>query len=703
MKSIKSTISSFLIFSIIIVSILVGVLSMLNFYDMKINSVEHSLKQVLMQVSSEVKKQIKNIENLALYISSNKSNEDELLKILVETNSEISSILILNYKGYLKNFYTKNNDNIYKGFDYSNKEFFKNVKDKSYWSNIYLSSINNLPVVSYSYKTKQNDIIVIMLELEKLSEFITKFKNSDNTHMIRMLDKNGVFIINSDKPTVVTQRFNIKSSSVFKQLIENKPQYTITQFDGVVKKQKNIGMYSIIEETGWILIIRESYELFLDTLEKILISIFFLVILFIFFALYFIFKIFNKLFDEIDYLQDTTKSISNGEYNQNIKKSEYKEFFSLIKSFEKMKKEIINREKNLKKSRDSFEFLLNSTMEAIIIHNTKVCLDVNEVTLKLLGAKNKEQLIGKDIFEIISPNFLNLAKTNILINTDPYELEIMKLNGEKITTLAQGKFIELNGEKVKISSFIDITELKNKDKLLSQQSKMVSMGEMIGNIAHQWRQPLSSISTAASGIKIEKEFGLLDDETLNTALDMIIKNTKYLSKTIDDFRNFYKVDKEVEDIKIKEVVDKAIKLLDSSFKNHFIKVQAEYEEELFIKGYSNELTQAFINIINNAKDALKTKEEENRFIFIKTYSKKDNVIICIKDNAGGIPKDILPKIFDPYFTTKHQSQGTGIGLYMTHQIIVDHMKGVIEVENVTFEYMGNSYNGCEFKIYFSSL
>ncbi len=703
MKSIKSTISSFLIFSIIIVSILVGVLSMLNFYDMKINSVEHSLKQVLMQVSSEVKKQIKNIENLALYISSNKSNEDELLKILVETNSEISSILILNYKGYLKNFYTKNNDNIYKGFDYSNKEFFKNVKDKSYWSNIYLSSINNLPVVSYSYKTKQNDIIVIMLELEKLSEFITKFKNSDNTHMIRMLDKNGVFIINSDKPTVVTQRFNIKSSSVFKQLIENKPQYTITQFDGVVKKQKNIGMYSIIEETGWILIIRESYELFLDTLEKILISIFFLVILFIFFALYFIFKIFNKLFDEIDYLQDTTKSISNGEYNQNIKKSEYKEFFSLIKSFEKMKKEIINREKNLKKSRDSFEFLLNSTMEAIIIHNTKVCLDVNEVTLKLLGAKNKEQLIGKDIFEIISPNFLNLAKTNILINTDPYELEIMKLNGEQITTLAQGKFIELNGEKVKISSFIDITELKNKDKLLSQQSKMVSMGEMIGNIAHQWRQPLSSISTAASGIKIEKEFGLLDDETLNTALDMIIKNTKYLSKTIDDFRNFYKVDKEVEDIKIKEVVDKAIKLLDSSFKNHFIKVQAEYEEELFIKGYSNELTQAFINIINNAKDALKTKEEENRFIFIKTYSKKDNVIICIKDNAGGIPKDILPKIFDPYFTTKHQSQGTGIGLYMTHQIIVDHMKGVIEVENVTFEYMGNSYNGCEFKIYFSSL
>ncbi len=585
MKSIKSTISSFLIFSIIIVSILVGVLSMLNFYDMKINSVEHSLKQVLMQVSSEVKKQIKNIENLALYISSNKSNEDELLKILVETNSEISSILILNYKGYLKNFYTKNNDNIYKGFDYSNKEFFKNVKDKSYWSNIYLSSINNLPVVSYSYKTKQNDIIVIMLELEKLSEFITKFKNSDNTHMIRMLDKNGVFIINSDKPTVVTQRFNIKSSSVFKQLIENKPQYTITQFDGVVKKQKNIGMYSIIEETGWILIIRESYELFLDTLEKILISIFFLVILFIFFALYFIFKIFNKLFDEIDYLQDTTKSISNGEYNQNIKKSEYKEFFSLIKSFEKMKKEIINREKNLKKSRDSFEFLLNSTMEAIIIHNTKVCLDVNEVTLKLLGAKNKEQLIGKDIFEIISPNFLNLAKTNILINTDPYELEIMKLNGEKITTLAQGKFIELNGEKVKISSFIDITELKNKDKLLSQQSKMVSMGEMIGNIAHQWRQPLSSISTAASGIKIEKEFGLLDDETLNTALDMIIKNTKYLSKTIDDFRNFYKVDKEVEDIKIKEVVDKAIKLLDSSFKNRFIKVQAEYEEELFIKCY----------------------------------------------------------------------------------------------------------------------
>ncbi len=703
MKSIKSTISSFLIFSIIIVSLLIGILSMLNFYDMKINSVEHSLKQVLMQVSFEIKNQIKNIENTALYISNNQSNEDELLKTLVETNIEISSILILDYKGYLKNFYSKNNDNIYKGFDYSNKEFFKNIKDKDYWSNIYLSSINNLPVVSYSYKTNENNIIVIMLELEKLSEFITKFRNSDDSHMIRMLDKNGVFIINSDKPSVVTQRFNVKNSSIFKQLIENKPQYTLTQFDGAVKKQKNIGMYSIVEKTGWILIIRESYEIFINTLEKILISIFFLVILFILFALYFIFKIFNKVFYEIDYLQETAKNISNGEYNKNIKKSEYKEFFSLIKSFEKMKKEIINREDNLKKSRDSFEFLLNSTMEAIIIHDTKVCIDVNEVTLKLLGATNKEQLIGKNIFEIISPNFMNLAKTNILINTEPYELEILKLNGEKLTTLVQGKFIELNGVKVKISSFIDITELKNKDKLLSQQSKMISMGEMIGNIAHQWRQPLSSISTAASGVKIEKEFGLLDDETLDIALDMIIKNTKYLSKTIDDFRNFFKVDKEIEDIKIQDVVDKAIKLLDSSFKNHYICVQTEYEDDLFIKGYANELTQAFINIINNAKDALKTNEEENRFIFIKTYLKKDDVVISIKDNAGGIPKDILPKIFDPYFTTKHQSQGTGIGLYMTHQIIVDHMKGIIEVENVTFEYKENTYNGCEFKIYFSSL
>ncbi|RXI35320.1 hypothetical protein CRU99_13905, partial [Malaciobacter mytili] len=291
----------------------------------KINSVEHSLKQVLMQVSFEIKNQIKNIENTALYISNNQSNEDELLKTLVETNIEISSILILDNKGYLKNFYSKNNDNIYKGFDYSNKEFFKNVKDKDYWSNIYLSSINNLPVVSYSYKTNENNIIVIMLELEKLSEFITKFKNSDDSHMIRMLDKNGVFIINSDKPLVVTQRFNVKNSSVFKQLIENKPQYTLTQFDGAVKKQKNIGMYSIVEKTGWILIIRESYEIFINTLEKILISIFFLVILFILFALYFIFKIFNKVFYEIVYLQETTKNISNGEYNQNIKKSEYKE------------------------------------------------------------------------------------------------------------------------------------------------------------------------------------------------------------------------------------------------------------------------------------------------------------------------------------------------------------------------------------------
>ncbi len=227
------------------------------------------------------------------------------------------------------------------------------------------------------------------------------------------------------------------------------------------------------------------------------------------------------------------------------------------------------------------------------------------------------------------------------------------------------------------------------------------MGEMIGNIAHQWRQPLSSISTAAGALKVEKEFGILDDKSLDNSLDMIIKNTKYLSKTIDDFRNFFKVDKDIERIDLNEIIERSLKLLESSIRNHYIKIEKRVGQNLFINGFANELTQAFINIINNSKDALKINNVENRVIFIDAYVSKNKVFVIIKDNAGGIKEDIKSKIFDPYFTTKHQSQGTGIGLYMTHQIIVEHMAGIIEVENIKFSYENEAYTGCQFKVIFN--
>ena len=220
---------------------------------------------------------------------------------------------------------------------------------------------------------------------------------------------------------------------------------------------------------------------------------------------------------------------------------------------------------------------------------------------------------------------------------------------------------------------------------------MVSMGQMIENIAHQWRQPLSLITTSISGIKLKKQLNDLDDEFLSKAIDTVLNTSKYLSNTIDDFRYFFKPQKEKEDFYLEQCCNKTVDLLNSNFLNKDIKIIYKIED-IKISGYETELIQVLINILNNSKDALETVLYE-KFIFIDIVKENNKAIIKIKDNAGGIPEDIIDKIFEPYFTTKHQSQGTGIGLYMSQEIIHKHMNGYFDISNIEFEYKEKKYKG----------
>ncbi len=240
-------------------------------------------------------------------------------------------------------------------------------------------------------------------------------------------------------------------------------------------------------------------------------------------------------------------------------------------------------------------------------------------------------------------------------------------------------------------------ELEKQQNILYQQSKMASMGEMIGNIAHQWRQPLSTITTASTGILLEEEMGILQKQTLKEYLNKINKSAQYLSKTIDDFRNFFNPEKVKNYFFLSNAFETALELLSAQFNSQNIKI-IKIIENVEINSYENELIQALINILNNARDELKDKDLPNKLIFISSSKNENEVIIKIKDNAGGIAKEHINKIFEPYFTTKHKSQGTGIGLYMTEEIIVRHLKGEIEVKNDEFVYENSSYIGAEFTI-----
>ena len=240
-------------------------------------------------------------------------------------------------------------------------------------------------------------------------------------------------------------------------------------------------------------------------------------------------------------------------------------------------------------------------------------------------------------------------------------------------------------------------EEKTKEQLQQQQimlnqSKIASMGEMIGNIAHQWRQPLSVISTASTGLLVEKKFNNLSDEKLEQVLNTINNQAQYLSSTIDTFRDYIKSNKEVQRVIIQDSIEIAISIIEASFKNNFITIKSNLEtvDNIEVNLVSGELSEVIINILNNAKDILIQKNVSEPLVKINLKKANNKAIISIEDNGGGIPENLISKIFEPYFTTKHQSQGTGLGLHMSYKIICESLHGKL--------YVKNSSNGAQFFI-----
>ncbi len=242
-------------------------------------------------------------------------------------------------------------------------------------------------------------------------------------------------------------------------------------------------------------------------------------------------------------------------------------------------------------------------------------------------------------------------------------------------------------------------QMRNQHQIILEQKKMVALGEMIGNIAHQWRQPLAVISAAAGGLRLYKEHDLLTDQLFESSLETISNTTQYLSKTIDDFRDFIKGDDKKVVFDLSQNIEKCLEIEKAILNRHNINVIKDFVDGIKLYNFENGLLQCLINIINNAKDAMENIDEDDRFLSITT-KKIDNthIKIAIVDSGGGVNENVITKIFEPYFTTKHQSQGTGLGLHMTYNIITDAMGGKISVENKTVSFEGKTYSGAMFEI-----
>ena len=345
---------------------------------------------------------------------------------------------------------------------------------------------------------------------------------------------------------------------------------------------------------------------------------------------------------------------------------------------------------NILKQKEEFETIFESSHDSIAI------IDLNTNFLKFntsfmnMIEYTKEELLTKSCKDLTAPEDLerNESALKCAVNRghiDNFEKSCITKTGRRISVNMSASL--LPDKKTILLSLKDISTLK----ILEEQSKLASMGEMIGNIAHQWRQPLSVITTSISGLKLKSDLLSVDKEDINECEKNIIKQAQYLSQTIDNFRDFIKGDKDYGEISLKEILENAISLVHSSLHNNFINLIIDMKDDLKIFGNKSELSEAFINILNNSKDALKSniKDELDRLIFISTKLLDENSIeVKILDSGKGIKEELFNKIFEPYFSTKHQSQGTGLGLLMADKIIRGRHGGKILVSNEEFEYNG---------------
>jgi len=316
--------------------------------------------------------------------------------------------------------------------------------------------------------------------------------------------------------------------------------------------------------------------------------------------------------------------------------------------------------------------LLNETMTILSLSETscknKIC-EYNECSEN--NSNRQDQLDKK---KSNKNNSMTLRALSHLISQTSLELEEINSSLEK-----------------RIKK--EVQENIKKEKLLQRQSRLAQMGEMISMIAHQWRQPLGAISSSVIGIESKISIGKFDFSKeedrekffkfLNRKLSGVNEYVQTLSETIDDFRNFFKPDKQKEKVSLSEPIKRALKIVENSLNTKGIGITTNFGNEDTLEIYQNEMMQVVLNILKNSEDNFMEKKISDPQITITTYHQNYNYVIQIDDNGGGISDPIIHKIFDPYFSTKNEKNGTGLGLYMSKIMIEDHHDGKLDVENIS--------------------
>lgn len=325
------------------------------------------------------------------------------------------------------------------------------------------------------------------------------------------------------------------------------------------------------------------------------------------------------------------------------------------------------------------KFLTNDVAHDPQIHNHDWARELGLVSFagyRMLAPSGKPT----GVLALFSKHPIGTEKDNLLESMANIASQVILEGKAEERLLARQKEIESLNLNLERRVREEVQKSRDKDAVMIKQSRLAAMGEMIGNIAHQWRQPLNALNILLYNIMEFCENKNLDDKEFDSLIAKGNSLIEKMSMTIDDFRKFFKPDKEKRKFSINQTIKYSLSLFNASFKYHHISAEVVENKELFSIGFPNEYSQVILNILSNAKDSIVAKRISGK-LKIEILQKESTAIVKIEDNGGGISENIMDRIFDPYYTTKDEGEGVGIGLYMSKMIIEKHMNGHITAQN----------------------
>lgn len=539
--------------------------------------------------------------------------------------------------------------------------------------------------------------LILLNDISAAADISMKLRSFKNLNKMILYKKNSSAIFQYSRDN---KKFKVDPlPKNIKEIPIHKTNDSLTLFTKAIYQENHFG-YIKLEFS-----LDSAFKVVKGNLKMLLFTLLFMIIFSLILATFYSKQFTEPILDLVSFL---AKIIKFDSLEKRIYTSEKNEFGILYTAINTMLQRIQQSQQTIKIAATTFETLSGMS----ITNKDGIILQVNQSYTKITGYKSKEILGKKSSIlksgvhdDIFYKNMYKALEENRFWSG---EITNKHKNGELFTVFLtiQAVLDKNNVVEYFVASFVDTTLQKKIEKMLMekeimliQQSKMASMGEMLENIAHQWRQPLSVISTIATGQLAKKHINIpISDEEEIEKYMKINATVQHLSQTIDDFRNFFNPYKTKKEFHIRDSYQKTLNLVNSKFSFLGIEV-IENIEDIKITNLENELIQVLMNILSNAKDILEEKaNKDEKLIFVEISKSDTNVIINITDNGGGIPKNIQDRVFEPYFSTKHKKQGTGIGLYMCKEMVEKHIGGTISVENTSVVYNDKEYYGAKFTI-----